>query len=256
MLMKRSRWIGNGPRDRDATRLLAPSASRDLFGVPLLSGVAGSAAYILGSGALLNTQSWKRDQLNSATSTLSYAAAHNDPISARIQTSSGANHGLNMQFSRDGGTTAHALFFASASRNIGFRFAFRTSDATSTGILIGYAPVSTTLLGAGSAINVADFIGIYKAPASTSVEIILRTGSNSTTIASFTAANNEWYRIGLRLEGRSQVAVWINGVPFADNTMINLPADTTALAPSVAFCGNNQSLNFIPEAVWQEQADA
>lgn len=256
MLMKRSRWFGVGPRDKDATRLLAPSASRDLFGVPLLSGVAGSAAYILGTEHMLNQQSWKRDQLNSATSTLSFVAAHDDPIGMRIQTTATNHHGLNMQYSRDGGTTTHPFFYASASRNLGCRFAFKTSDASSTGILIGFAPTSTTLLNASSVINVADFIGIYKAPGGTTAQVILRSSSTNNEIASFTVADNVWYRVGIRLEGRSQISVWINGVQTATTTMTNLPANSTALAPSIAFCGNNRTLTVIPEAVWQEQVDA
>lgn len=255
-ILSRNRWLGVGPKGPDITRALAPAASRGMFGVPLLGGVGGYSAYILTPAETTLSGTWKKDQLNSASSTLGFVGAHNDPIQLRVSTSATNHHGYNMQLSLDGGTTAHAPFYASATRNLGMRFAFKTSEATSSGIVIGLAPVDTTLLGAGSAIDQNALIGLYKAPGAADATIVLRNGGTSTTVATFAIANDTWYTVDLRLEGRSQFSVWINGVQTATGTMTNLPTDATALAPSIAFAANNKTLSVSQMTVWQEQFNA
>jgi hypothetical protein len=187
-----------------------------------------------------------------------------DPSILRLTSGTGGNNtGQQAQESNDWGTTAWARYFprvgaSGESDNIHWYCSFRVSEATNDNFIIGLAPVSATLLTAGSAFNTATFIGVQKLAAGTTMNGIIRVASvNTSTIALTTAfAANTWYDLEFRVisnatAANSSIEWWLNGV--RSTATLAMPA--AALAPSIAITGadgTTRTMDFRAIACCQE----
>lgn len=222
-----------GGRQNNPFHASAGSSSnlQALKNVRPLGHIYGTGNHITGSQFMRRANWLESDIAGTQAATLIQATATTRRY-LQLLTSASDNTGLQLQWTEDNGTTAVAGFIIST-QYYGpyFSMTFNATSATTCGIFLGLAAVDTTVLDTNAALNVADAVGIFKAPGGTNLQTTCIASSSATTTtrdASF--AVNTDYTIECAVQNASLVEFWINGTKYTTTT--NIP--TAALCPTLA----------------------
>lgn len=135
----------------------------------------------------------------------------------------GANDadGHNLQYSKDGGTTAWEFFRLASGRNIYFEVRLKLSDATQSRVIAGLCiGGDTTLIG-----GMTDGIYFRKADDAATWTCVTEKDSTETESAAVhTSANDTFVTLGFRVNGTGGVTFYVNNSKVATSTT-NLPDD-------------------------------
>lgn len=250
---------------RDHLNAGLSSGSGPLAGFSPLAIIRGQAkARGQGFSDLSMRASFVLGDLNSGTAALTrVAAAATQATILRLGSGASTNdYGAQAQLSSDGGTTKILPIIAASGivSVIGGRI--KTNVASAAGFLVGFADADTAALSSGSAINLSDFVGYYKAPGGTALAATVRTSSTSTSStrdASFAA--DTWREFAVVIDERANVTFWLDGaISLVQTTVSNLPANTVAMTPTFAVANGTspgaETLLDFDELYWFTQAKA
>lgn len=117
------------------------------------------------------------------------------------------------------------------------RFRLTTTVANAV-LLLGLSVVDTTQI-SSSALDMTDFVGLYKAASSAKATGLLRASSTNTSIDIEDLVVNNWYEFGMHIKDRTNVTFWLKDIStgtttrVGQSTVTNLPANTVSLTPTI-----------------------
>ncbi len=233
--------VGGHSRALDPFESAVPQSASGLAGMQPLGQMVGKQ---FGSDydRFLNGMFWDKNETGTGTAVITDSDATNPPI--WTLTTGGTGSDTIAIDSMTGATldsatqSAWSPFICKSGFNIYMSARFKvTSTVANAAFLIGLKKAGAAL--GSAAIAVDDFVG-FNMPHTTAAMVgTVRTSDTGTATSTLqTVVIDTWYDLLMRVNGRSSVEFWVNGVRTGQTTMTNLPANTVKLALGCAVATN------------------
>jgi hypothetical protein len=191
----------------------------------------------VGPQETVNNQTWL-DTLNSGTIACA-ANATTGVEEVTMTTNAAALSNTQRQESFDAGTTGVLRYVPLADTVIAFGASVKLSEVTTQGFWFGLSVLDTSITASGDQ-TISDGIGFF-AKTADSAKLYGSITTSSTPVNSAnlqTMVAGDYYELECRINGVSNVEVFVNGVKTAATATAMLSLPTVALAFSIAYAAN------------------